>query len=112
MGGTVFVGVLETERCPTPETSEIDGTPQEDGRNSSCVPIRTELKKSCGAGGPQARPQAAQSFRDRGAGAAKLHWKVLQLGQTVPHRQHRLGVVDVNPGGKGEGRKRCGKDVD
>ncbi len=45
MGGTVFVGVLETGRCPTPETSEIDGGPQEDGRNSSCVPIRTELKK-------------------------------------------------------------------
>ena len=37
--------------------------------------------------------------------------KVLQLWQTVAHRQHRLGVVDMNTGGEGQGRDRRGENV-
>jgi len=35
------------------------------------------------------------------AGTAKFGRKVLQLWQTVAHRQHHLGVVDVNTGDEG-----------
>ncbi|CAD5276394.1 hypothetical protein BOS5A_210675 [Bosea sp. EC-HK365B] len=46
------------------------------------------------------------------AGAAERRREVLQLGQAVPHRQHGLGVVDVDAGGKGQRRDRRGEDVD
>ena len=38
------------------------------------------------------------------ARTAKLRRKILQLRQAVTHRHYRLGIIDVNAGGKGECR--------
>src|SRR5262245_27259799 len=46
------------------------------------------------------------------AAAAELAWKILQLGQAVTHRQHGLGIVDMDrrrESERGDGRR---KDVD
>jgi hypothetical protein len=50
-------------------------------------------------------------FGDCLAGTAKLSRKVPQLRQTVPHRQYRLGVVDVNARSKCESRDGCGEHI-
>src|SRR4051794_20878133 len=42
--------------------------------------------------------EAASLLADHFAGATEFSGKILQLGQTVSHRQHRLGIVDVNTG--------------
>src|SRR5205807_4919623 len=55
---------------------------------------------------------AMLSLRDALPGAAEFSGKILQLGQAIAHRQHRLGVVDVNARGEGERRDRCGEHVD
>jgi hypothetical protein len=46
------------------------------------------------------------------AGAAKLRRKILQLGKTVFHGQHRLGVVDVNARLEGQRGNCRGKHID
>src|SRR5215213_10333978 len=51
-------------------------------------------------------------FGDRLARAAELLRKILQLRQPVAHRQHSLGVVDMDAGLEGERRDRRGIDVD
>ena len=45
------------------------------------------------------------------AGAAKFGRKVLQLGQAIPHRQHRLGIVDVDAWGESKAWNRCSVDI-
>lgn len=50
-------------------------------------------------------------FRDDFAGAAQLGRKVLELGESVPHAQHRFGVIDVNAGSEGKRRDRGGEHV-
>ena len=50
-------------------------------------------------------------FGDCLAGTAKLSRKIPQLRQTVPHRQYRLGVVDVKTWGKCESRDGRGEHV-
>ena len=47
---------------------------------------------------PAASCRNSPLLGDRLAGTAKFGRKVLQLRQTVPHRQ--LGVVDMNTGGE------------
>src|SRR3546814_19127751 len=51
-------------------------------------------------------------LRDHLARAAELGGKVLQLGQSVTHRKHGLGVVDVDAGGEREGGDGGGEHVD
>src|SRR5690242_15335966 len=53
-----------------------------------------------------ASPRACALFRDGLAGPAELRREIFQLGQAVTHRQHRLGVVDVNAGGESQRRNR------
>src|SRR3954451_23432583 len=60
----------------------------------------------------QPRPPVSRAlFRDRLAGAAQFGWKILQLWESVFHRQHRLGVIDVNPRRELERRDRRRKHV-
>src|SRR5215208_507175 len=47
------------------------------------------------------------SFPDRFSGAAELSGKILQFWEAIPHRKHRLGVIDVEPWGESECRY-CG----
>ena len=73
-----------------------------------------------GAGARHARPPHAASpgtgapalLGDRLARAAELGREILQLRQPVAHRQHGLGVVDVNAGSEGESRDRRREHVD
>ena len=51
-------------------------------------------------------------FGDDFAGAAEFGREILQFWQPVPHRQHRLGIVDVNAGDEGERWDRGGEYVD
>jgi hypothetical protein len=46
------------------------------------------------------------------ARAAELGGEVLELGQAVAHRQHRLGVVDVDARLEIEARNRRREDID
>ena len=65
-------------------------------------------------GGPAPRllVGAPPLFRDCLAGAAKLGRKILQLGQAVPHGQHRFGVVDMHARSEGEARDRRREHID
>src|SRR5262245_38112481 len=54
----------------------------------------------------------AALIRHQLAGAAELARKILQLGQAVAHRQHGLGVVDMDRRRESEGRNGRRKDVD
>jgi len=49
---------------------------------------------------------------DSFTGAAKLRREILQLGKTVFHGQHRLGVVDVNARLEGQRGNCRGKHID
>jgi hypothetical protein len=51
-------------------------------------------------------------FRNDLTRTAKFGWEILQLWQAVAHRQHRLGIVDVNAGSEGQRQKRGGKYID
>jgi len=55
---------------------------------------------------------ADRSLRNRLAGSTELCGKILQLRQSVSHRQNRLGIVDVDARAKLERRQRCCKNVD
>src|SRR3954454_17991818 len=56
--------------------------------------------------------QATGSFSHRDTAASEFGGKVLQLGQAVLHRQHRLGIIDVHARREFQRRYRCGIDVD
>jgi len=71
---------------------------------------------------PSARPSetgglrrtrlASSLLRHALAGSAELGGKVLELRQAIPHRQHRLGVVDVHTRLERQRRQRGGKHID
>jgi len=46
------------------------------------------------------------------AGSPELGGKVLQLGESIPHRQNCLGVVDVHAGLERQCRQRGGEHID
>ena len=58
------------------------------------------------------RRQHHSLFGDDVAGAAELGREIFQLRQAVPHRQYRLGVIDMNRGLEDERRNRRGEHVD
>jgi hypothetical protein len=51
-------------------------------------------------------------LRDHLPGTAKLGRKVLQLRQTIPHRQHGFGIIDVNAGRELKRRNDRHEDID
>ena len=74
--------------------------------------VRIPLSLAISAPPTGQRQMSQPLFRDGLAGAAEFGWEVLQLRQAVAHRQHRLGIVDVNAGGEGQRRERGGEYVD
>src|SRR5215470_8817101 len=46
------------------------------------------------------------------AGSAELGGKILELGETISHRQNRLGVVDVHTGLERQRRQGGSKHID
>src|SRR5215213_3638376 len=54
----------------------------------------------------------ASLLRDNLAGAADVGWKVLELREPIPHRQHCFGIVDVHLRLEYQVWDRRGKNVD
>ena len=79
-------------------------------------PIRFASRASLGQAGPDdhdiGRLISRWSFRYRFAGAAQFGWKVLQLGESVFHRQHRLSVINVDAGDEVQRRDCRSEDID
>src|SRR5690349_15790146 len=81
-------GANKQPATPTATRIEARSLPEREGRRGSRSRAGGIEDVSCGA--------SRLSFRDNGAGAAHFFWNVLELGQTVFHRQHGLLIIDVH----------------
>src|SRR5689334_8884705 len=65
-----------------------------------------------GTGGVRRPGLSGSLLRHALAGSTELGGKVLELRETIPHRQHGLGVVDVHTGLERQRRQRGSKHID